>query len=135
MSSAWGNAWAKAWGNAWGSIAKSEGGSGPKRKKDTRFIDQIRRNLEDKPDVILQDEPKKVTTLAPVFTEEEFSSEALLLELANIKEALYKKEAQFEADEISKAELEFFVQEETETIQIILMALQFDKDVILQIIT
>jgi len=135
MSSAWGNAWAKAWGNAWGSIAKSEGGSGPKRKKDTRFIDQIRRNLEDKPAVILQEEPKKVEPLAPVFTEEEFSSEALLLELANIKEALDKREAQFKADEISKAELELFVQEETETIQIILMALQFDKDVILQIIT
>ena len=130
MASSWLNSWLNSWGNSWGVRTTNQGGSGPKRKKrkkDTRFADTILRNRAER--------DKKAVILQPKITVEPFDDSALRAEFEQITKSIADKKAQLELRQISQYQYEEFVRGEDEALQILMMALELDRDVILQIIT
>lgn len=130
MASSWGNSWLASWDNSWGVRTKNQGGSGPKRKrrkKDTRFADAILRNRTER--------DKKPVILRSVVTAEPFDDSALMAEFEQITQSIADKKNQLKLREISAYQYDEFVRSETEALEIIMMALELDRNIILQIIT
>lgn len=139
MASAWGLSWGKAWGNSWGLILTGGGGASAtsKRRKrsirgwaNERAIFELSRQptVEDPTPRVIK---KVIRRKAPVVTAEEFQGlDQLQRELETAYETLERKKALAREQAMAQAEAEAFLHDEEEAIAVLLMLLDYERNLI-----